>query len=99
VAETQSLALHAVSKVTVEYSNVSSPHLNMRHIISSGDKTRIRVEKEPDAADGDGKLKCSYYGFSSCYSTVNFYSLRIALLFLGQSILIFKSTIVRTQSE
>jgi hypothetical protein len=50
------LALHAVSKVNVEYSNVSSPHLNMRQIISSGDKTRIRVEKEPDAAERDGKL-------------------------------------------
>ncbi|PNF35793.1 Xanthine dehydrogenase [Cryptotermes secundus] len=53
VAETQILALHAVTKVNVEYSNVSSPQLNMRHIISSGDKTRIRVEKEPDAAEKD----------------------------------------------
>jgi hypothetical protein len=28
----------------------------MRHIITSGDKSRIRVEKEPDAAERDGKF-------------------------------------------
>lgn len=56
VAETQVLALHAASKVKVEYSNVASPHLDMRRIIASGDKTRIRVEKETDAAEKDGKL-------------------------------------------
>jgi xanthine dehydrogenase molybdopterin-binding subunit B len=56
VAVTQTLALKAVSKVKVQYSNVGCPHLNMRDIISSGDKTRIRVEKEPDAVKKDGKF-------------------------------------------
>jgi hypothetical protein len=56
VAETQALALEAVSKVKVEYSNVGHPHLNMRNIIASGDNTRIRVEKEPDAVKTDGKF-------------------------------------------
>jgi xanthine dehydrogenase molybdopterin-binding subunit B len=56
VAETQALALHAVSKVKVEYTNVSSPQLNMRHIITSGDKSRIRVEKEIVEAEKHGKL-------------------------------------------
>ncbi|XP_021929641.1 indole-3-acetaldehyde oxidase-like [Zootermopsis nevadensis] len=53
VAETQALALESVSKVKVEYSNVVHPHLEMRDIIASGDKTRIRVEKEPDAVKKD----------------------------------------------
>lgn len=56
VAETQELALESVSKVKVEYSNVVHPHLKMRDIIASGDKTRIRVEKEPDAVKKDGKF-------------------------------------------
>jgi hypothetical protein len=56
VAETQVLALHAVSKVKVEYSNVSRPHLDVRRIIASGDKTRIRLETENGAAEKDGKL-------------------------------------------
>jgi xanthine dehydrogenase molybdopterin-binding subunit B len=57
VAETEASALNAVTKVKVEYSNVSSPCLNMRNIIASGDKTRIRVDKEPDTLKKDGKHK------------------------------------------
>jgi xanthine dehydrogenase/oxidase len=55
VAETQALALNAVPKVKVEYSNVSSPCLNIRDIIASGDMTRIRVDKEPDTVKKNGK--------------------------------------------
>ena len=57
VAETQTSALKAVTKVKVDYSNVSSPWLNMRHIIASGDTTRIRVDKEADTVKKDGKHK------------------------------------------
>jgi xanthine dehydrogenase molybdopterin-binding subunit B len=48
VAESQTLAHKAALKVKVEYSNVQKPHLDMREIIASGDKTRIRVEREPE---------------------------------------------------
>jgi hypothetical protein len=48
VAESQKLAHNAALKVKVEYSNVQKPHLDMREIIASGDKTRIRVEREPE---------------------------------------------------
>lgn len=57
VAETQASVLKAVPKVKVDYSNVSSPWLNVRHIIASGDKTRIRVDKEADSVKKDGKHK------------------------------------------
>jgi CO/xanthine dehydrogenase Mo-binding subunit len=56
VAETQALALEAVSKVKVEYSYVGHPHLNMRDIIASDYKTRIREEKELDAVKKYGKF-------------------------------------------
>lgn len=56
VADTQDLALKAVSKVSVEYSNVECPYLYMRDIIASGDKNRIRVVEEPDTVKIDGKL-------------------------------------------
>ncbi|XP_069693946.1 uncharacterized protein [Periplaneta americana] len=49
VAETKELAEKAVSKVKVEYTNERKPYLNIRDVIASGDKTRIRVEKEPDS--------------------------------------------------
>jgi hypothetical protein len=42
------LAHQAALKVQVEYSNVQKPHTDMREIIASGDKTRIKVEKEPE---------------------------------------------------
>jgi xanthine dehydrogenase molybdopterin-binding subunit B len=48
VANSQKLAQQAALKVKVEYSNVRKPLLDMREVIASGDKTRIRVEKEPE---------------------------------------------------
>jgi len=57
VAETQASALKAVPKVKVDYSNTSRPWLNLRDIIASGDKTRIRVDIEADTVKKDGKYK------------------------------------------
>jgi xanthine dehydrogenase molybdopterin-binding subunit B len=48
VAQSQKLAHEAALKVKVEYSNVQKPRLDMREIIASGDKTRIRIEREPE---------------------------------------------------
>jgi len=56
VAETQHLAHQAALKVRVEYSNVQKPHVDMREIIASGDKTRIRVENETQH-ESQGKLE------------------------------------------
>lgn len=47
LADTQNLAHQAALKVKVEYSNVQKPHVDMREVIASGDKTRIKVEVEP----------------------------------------------------
>ena len=48
VANSHHLAHQAALKVKVEYSNVRKPHIDMREVIASGDKTRIKVEKEPE---------------------------------------------------
>ncbi|KDR17215.1 hypothetical protein L798_08320, partial [Zootermopsis nevadensis] len=48
LAESQALAHKAALKVQVEYSNVKKPNIDMREIIASGDKTRIRTEREPE---------------------------------------------------
>lgn len=48
VANSQKLAYQAALKVKVKYSNVRKPLVDLREIIASGDKTRIRVEKEPE---------------------------------------------------
>jgi len=48
VANSHHLAHQAALKVKVEYSNVQKPLIDLREVIASGDKTRIRVEKEPE---------------------------------------------------
>jgi xanthine dehydrogenase molybdopterin-binding subunit B len=48
VANSHHLAHQAALKVKVEYSNVRKPVVDLREVIASGDKTRIRVEKEPE---------------------------------------------------
>jgi xanthine dehydrogenase molybdopterin-binding subunit B len=48
VANSQKLAHQAALRVKVEYSNVQRPLVDLREVIASGDKTRIRVEKEPE---------------------------------------------------
>lgn len=48
LADSQNLAHQAALKVKVEYSNVQKPHVDVREVIASGDKTRIRVEMEPE---------------------------------------------------
>jgi len=46
VANSHHLAHQAALKVKVEYSNVRKPLTDMREVIASDDKTRIRVESE-----------------------------------------------------
>jgi xanthine dehydrogenase molybdopterin-binding subunit B len=48
VADSQNLAHQAALKVKVEYSNVQKPHVDLREVIASGDKTRIKVEMKPE---------------------------------------------------
>jgi xanthine dehydrogenase/oxidase len=55
VANSQHLAHQAALKVKAEYSNVRKPLTDMREVIASGDKTRIRVEQEPEHTP-EGKL-------------------------------------------
>lgn len=55
LAESQSLAHQAALKVQVEYSSVQKPRTDMREIIASGDKARIKVEREPEHVS-QGKL-------------------------------------------
>jgi xanthine dehydrogenase molybdopterin-binding subunit B len=55
VANSQQLANQAALKVKAEYSNLRKPLTDMREAIASGDKTRIRVEREPEPKP-QGKL-------------------------------------------
>jgi xanthine dehydrogenase molybdopterin-binding subunit B len=55
VANSQHLAHQAALRVKVEYSNMRKPLTELREVIVSGDKTRIRVEKEPEHKS-QGKL-------------------------------------------
>jgi CO/xanthine dehydrogenase Mo-binding subunit len=56
VAETQSLAASAVLKVKVQYSNVKKPYTDIRQVIASGDKSRIREVKEMAQVKMGGKF-------------------------------------------
>jgi xanthine dehydrogenase/oxidase len=55
LAKSHNLAHKAALKVKVEYSNVHKPNVDMREVIASGDKARIRVEREPEN-ELEGKL-------------------------------------------
>ena len=55
VANSHHLAHQAALKVKAEYGNVRKPLTDLREVIASGDKTRIKVEKEPECMP-QGKL-------------------------------------------
>ncbi|KAJ9586603.1 hypothetical protein L9F63_019796, partial [Diploptera punctata] len=53
VAETNRLALKAVSKVKVEYSGVTKPHTDMQDIINFKDRSRVKVYISANSARAD----------------------------------------------
>jgi CO/xanthine dehydrogenase Mo-binding subunit len=56
VAESQTLAASAVSKVKVHYGNLKKPYIGIREAIASGNKSRIRKVKELAEVKMGGKF-------------------------------------------
>ncbi|KAJ9584592.1 hypothetical protein L9F63_021062, partial [Diploptera punctata] len=53
VAETNSLAIRATSKVKVKYIDVSVPNTSLRNVVASKDKSRIKIFVQPASVSPD----------------------------------------------